>query len=108
MKDNWNSHYLRKSRHHTASGIPNKLYFLLETVGSHDYVHAWELADMDEVERELNAAGDAVDDADPGDNHDEHEYQDYFSYVVQMLDINYPNTWQEALSLYTRILALAE
>ena len=39
VREEWNNHYIRKSRHHIASGIPNTLYYLPDSVGTIDYKH---------------------------------------------------------------------
>ena len=36
VKDHWNSHYIRKSRYDTVSGLPDILYFLPEYNGKQD------------------------------------------------------------------------
>lgn len=100
-KDNWNSHHIRKSRNHTPSGIPNKLYFLPETIGCNDYKHAFDIADIEEVGIELNAF--SVD-----DGNESSDYQNYFQYAMQMLGIREPTSWQDGLSMYNRLLAVAE
>ena len=33
MKDEWNMHFIRKSRHNTVSGVPDELYYLPQTCG---------------------------------------------------------------------------
>lgn len=40
VKEHWNSHYIRKSRHDTVAGVPDILYFLPESVGFVDCVVA--------------------------------------------------------------------
>ena len=49
----WNNHYVRKSRHHTASGVPNTLFLLPETVGTIDHMHQYDVSDLEEIENEL-------------------------------------------------------
>ena len=36
VKREWNTHFIRKSRHDTASGIPDEFYFLPQGVGYQD------------------------------------------------------------------------
>ena len=36
VKREWNTHFIRKSRHDTVSGIPDELYFLPQGVGYQD------------------------------------------------------------------------
>ena len=31
VKDDWNMHFIRQSRHNTVSGVPDELYYLPQT-----------------------------------------------------------------------------
>jgi hypothetical protein len=55
VQSNWNNHYIRKSRYRTMAGIPNKLYFLPEEVGSEDYQKPFNPADLGEAEYEVHS-----------------------------------------------------
>ena len=33
VKDEWNMHFIRQSRHNTVSGVPDELYYLPQTRG---------------------------------------------------------------------------
>ncbi|XP_028405764.1 uncharacterized protein LOC114528336 [Dendronephthya gigantea] len=46
VQSNWNNHYIRKSRYQTVAGIPNKLYFLPEEIGSKDYKKPFHPVDL--------------------------------------------------------------
>lgn len=55
VKESWNSHYVRASRHYTYHGIPNKLYFTPESVGIDDHVELCAPSDISAVENEVDA-----------------------------------------------------
>ena len=95
IRDEWNNHYIRKSRHHTASGIPNTLYFLPEGVGTIDYKHPYSLEDLEEVNNELHS---------PDDSNKSLIYQEYLSYVNQTIGIAEQNSRMHAVELYHRLL----
>jgi hypothetical protein len=39
VKDYWNSHRIRKSKHAIISGVPDTMYFLPEEFGHNDCLH---------------------------------------------------------------------
>ena len=94
--EHWNTHYIRKSRHDTVSGRPNVLYVLPEKHGGINNLmfvvpgNELKYAKSHLIEREQ-----------------ENEYQEYFQYVVNSLNLQKPNHWREAVSLYERILSVA-
>ena len=99
IRDEWNNHYIRKSRHHTASGIPNTLYFLPESVGTTGYKHPYNLEDLEEVNNEIYS---------PNDSNESYIYQEYLSYVKGMISIAEPNTSMDAVELYQRLLQVTQ
>ena len=40
VKDHWNTHFIRGSRHETVSGRPDQLFFLPELHSAQDYKHS--------------------------------------------------------------------
>ena len=38
VREHWNSHYIRVSRYHTPSGIPDQLYFMPGSVNAVDHI----------------------------------------------------------------------
>ena len=99
VRDEWNNHYIRASRHDTASGIPNTLYFLPEGVGTMDYKHQYDLECLEEIKNELHL---------PDDLNESLIYQEYFSYAKQMIGVAEPNSWRDAVELYNRLLQVAQ
>ena len=68
VMEEWNNHYIRKSRFQTASGIPNNLFFLPESVGATDRKHPYNREDIEEINNELRIP----------ENDDSLIYQDFF------------------------------
>ena len=99
VRDEWNNHYIRKSRHHTASGIPNSLYFLPESVGTMDYKHQYNTEDLEEINNELHPSD---------DSNESLIYQEYLSYANQIIGIAEPNSWRDAVAQYHRLLEVAQ
>ena len=99
VREEWNNHYIRKSRHHTASGIPNTLYYLPDSVGTIDYKHQYNPEDLEEINLELNPFD---------DSNESLIYQEYFAYVNEMLGITEPSSWRDALALYHRLSTVAQ
>lgn len=97
VKDNWNSHYIRDSRFQTSHGIPDKLYFLPDSVGKEDHKHIFDTCDLQEAENEFSSC-----DSCPSD-----DYRSYVTYVVETLGISVPNDWREGLATYVRLTTVA-
>lgn len=97
----WNNHYVRKSRHHTASGVPNTLFLLPETVGTIDHMHQYDVSDLEEIENELGQS-------DADDSNESMLYHEYFTYVTEMLGLVAPKNWRDGLVMYDRLLAVAQ
>ena len=96
VKESWNTHYIRKSRHDTICGRPNAIHSLPEAHGGISglivNVPEDELAYANEhlIERE-----------------DESKYQDYFKYVMNTLNQQELGDWRGALQLYENLTAIA-
>ena len=96
IREHWNTHRIRRSRHDTINGTSDSLYYLPELHGVTDqfllpisgpesrYVHAHI------IERD-------------SDNY----FQDYFSYVSNLCHLGQPSYWKEALDLYNTLLQCA-
>ena len=91
----WNSHHIRPSRHNTIAGIPEILYYLPQNSGgincgipvSDEKIH--EVEHHCEMEQESN------------------QYDEYFHYVMEAERLFYPDTPDQSLALYERLLAVA-
>ena len=53
VKDEWNMHFIRQSRHNTVSGVPDELYYLPQTCGFEDCEFEVSADDI-EIENILN------------------------------------------------------
>ena len=105
VRSNWNTHYIRKSRYQTMAGIPEKLYFLPEEVGSKDYKKPFNPADVREAEYEVHSVDtDHSDDEDDEEN-ETSDYQRYFNYALQTLGIDHSTSWRESLHVYRTLLS---
>lgn len=89
IKEHWNTHYIRKSRHDTVSGRPDSLYYLPHCHGGGNHFI------MPIPEAEIHYARAHVIDL-----QDDNIHQDYFNYALQACNHNKPTNWREALELY--------
>ena len=98
VKESWNNHYVRRSRHYTAHGIPHQLFFFPESVDAADYQKGYAQRDFEEVESHINTAT---------ENESHQPYQEYFEYSTAMLGLQEPNTWGESLRMFQRLIEVA-
>ena len=99
IRTSQNSHYVRKSRNYTAHGIPDKIFFLAESVGTTDYKKPYEQSDLQEIELQVNI---------PAEYEIDNVYQEYFAYSSAMLRLQEAQNWRESLAMYERMIELAE
>ena len=96
VKEHWNSHYIRKSRHDTVAGVPDILYFLPESVGFVDCVVAVPHDKIKQVQSECEV-----------DHDDNNElYNEYFIHIMEANDWAFPENEKEALSLFQKFKLL--
>ena len=98
IKNSWNSHYVRKSRHHTPSGIPDQLFFLPESVHAENHGKLYQQTDIAAIERHITTS----------DNETHQLYQEYFQYNCAVLGLREPNTWRDSFSMFRRLVEVAE
>ncbi len=96
VKEHWNSHRIRKSRHETTAGRPDSLFFLPEHHGVTNLLNAVPQEEIDFVSEHVVYTNST------------NEYQEYFDYVMTTLGLNKPTTWEEAGNLYRQLLTTAE
>ena len=53
VREHWNSYYIRVSRYHTPSGIPDQPHFMPESVNAVDHIKAFDSNNLVEVRHEL-------------------------------------------------------
>ena len=97
VKDRWNTHYIRRSRHNTVTGRPDSLFFLPEYHGAVNNLLTRVAAnELECVSQQIIAEQFC------------NEYQEYFDYVSQGLNIAAPTTWKEAFQQYEQLTHIAE
>ncbi len=89
IKDHWNTHYIRGSRHETVKGRPDSLYYLPENHGGTPHLKV--IVPLNEFEYAKNHLVDEDED---------NNFQEYFKYVVETLALPTPRNWREALHMY--------
>ena len=86
VKEHWNSHRIRKSRHNTGPGRPYSLFYLPEFHGAvGNLLLNVPQSETDCVSQHINQRKNV------------NEYQDYFDYARNALGISLSNHWQEAV-----------
>lgn len=98
VKNHWNSHYIRKSRHDTVKGRPDS-FFLPELHKGRDNLL------LTVPHSEINFISQQS--ISEHDDDDDNEYQEYFRYVKETLDLLEPKTWHEALTMYNTMYSVA-
>ena len=89
VKDYWNSHRIRKSRHDTVAGRLDVLQYLPERSGGSENLK------LIVPEAEIAVISQEID-IDNGKN----DYQDYFEYVQNSLSLPDPKNANEALEVF--------
>lgn len=98
MKEYWNTHYIRSSRHETIPGVPDILYYLPERSGG---MNCLVPVNNDKiVEMELQHQGEEAEDENT-------LYQEYFHYVMDVEGIQYPNSPDDAVILFNYLIEKA-
>jgi len=98
LKEHWNSHYIRKSRHETVSGRPDILFNLPEDNGGEDNLKLEVPNAMFEYVRDDVITYDG----------EQNYYTEYFDYIRGELNINLPDTIEDAVSLFQVLIFHAE
>ena len=96
IKEHWNTHFIRKSRHDTISGRPDSLYYLPQLHGgSCNLSLPVPLCELDYVRSHVV------------ETEEENEYQEYFQYLAQTCNLSKPEHWRDALRQYYTIHSYA-
>ena len=98
VRERWNTHYIRRSRHNTQAGIPDEMFFLPESFNTADYKEDVTDEDLFQMKQQIVLNGNA------------NMYFEYFSEISSALPnhVSNPTTWRECLSLYRRLLRIAQ
>lgn len=97
VREHWNTHRIRDSKHDTVPGRPHELFLLPECSSGIDGlllpISTDELRyvsdNLLQSEEELN------------------EFEEYFDYIMANSNLVMPNNWREAESLYLQFNAVA-
>ena len=90
VKDQWNSHYIRRSRHDTIPGVPDFLYYLPENNGAIDCLVPVSQAKIYEVEAQCHM------------DVEEDFFKEYFEYIMEAEDWEYPTNVENAFDLFQK------
>ena len=94
VRDRWNKHYIRQSRHHTQGGIPDEMFFLPESFNTTDYKEEVTREDLLQMKQQLVF------------NENPNIHFEYFNEISNTLPnhVSNPTTWRDCLNLYRRLL----
>ena len=95
VKNHWNTHYIRKSRHDTIPGRPAELYYLPENNGFQDFKFAVTAQQLDDMGVYCEMPD------------EDNIYDEYFNYVVEIQDLQPPTKWRQALLLFENLMYVA-
>ena len=96
FRENWNTHYIRRSRHDTVPGRPDEHFYLPENVNAKDYL---QIVDDEKYQDMLNYCH---------DYYEESSHQDYFNTIFTLGSFRKPESWNDALVLYRDLVDIAE
>ena len=96
VKEHWNSHRIRKSRHETISGRPDSLFFLPEQHAATDFLSMVSQEEIYYVAQHVVCVNSS------------NQYHEYFHYVMLTLGLNRPAKWEEADNLCRQLMEKAE
>ena len=104
VKQEWNTHYIRQSRHNTVSGVPDELFFLPQ---SHGHTNCGIHISKDDIQNILDER-DIYAEADLAGNTVDSEMVEYFSYVVKEENLQHPpGSWSQAKAMYEKLIELS-
>ena len=86
VRDNWNTHYNKKSHHDTIPGRPDELFYLPENNGFEDF-----RCPFVQYNR-----------------HRRKHVMEYFNYALESLNLHCPTNWREALALFQHLIKVSQ
>ena len=105
VKDEWNSHYIRKSRHSAVGGIPDELFFLPEAQEYSDCGYEVTENDISCILAQRDIYAEAAESLD----RDDRELIRYFKYVIHNEGLQHPpRDWGEAKAVFRKIIEVAD
>lgn len=104
VKQEWNTHCIRKSRHCLVSGVPDELFFLPQ-------LHGHSNCGVQVSETDINGILNQKDiyaEAEVAMNDNDDEISDYFQYLIREENLQYPpQDWMQAKVMYEKIIELS-
>lgn len=97
VREHWNTHRIRDSKHDTVPGRPDELFLLPECSGGIDGLLLPISTDQ------LRFVSDNLFQSDEEIN----EFQEYFDYIMANSNFSMPSNWREAEWLYLQLIAIA-
>ena len=102
VKLQWNTHYIRRTRHDNIPGRPDELFFLPELSGGQNQ---GPLISDSEIDSAYSEEENLMEDAEIIMNDVDEVLVEYFEYVVHEENLLYPPTnWKEGRELFVHIL----
>ena len=96
VKEHLNCHYIRGWRHDTVKGIPNELFYLLELLGTENFLAPVSAQQGNHITENYYTV-----------TKNTNERQEYFQYAFQATGLLKLQNWREALYLYHDLLRFA-
>lgn len=101
VKEYWNSHRIRNSKHATVSGVPNMMYFLPEDFGHSDCLVPISPHKLTEMENRFEGFDGEDDESNP-------VFHEYFQYVMDNNGLSHPTSIHEAGFLFEKLIKFAK
>lgn len=96
VRDHWNTHYIRKSRHNTVPGRSDELFYLPENSGFEDFRCSITEQQLDDMAVYCTT------------DEEENIFLEYFNYALESLNLHRPTNWREALTLFQRLMQVSQ
>lgn len=96
VKEHWNTHHIRPSRHASVSGRPNSLFSFPEIQGGQNNLL------LEVPEYKFNYAANELVEVDHSNT-----YQEYFEHLILNSELEHGEDWRSALNLYRELLRIA-
>lgn len=101
----WNTHYIRRTRHETVPGRPDELFFLPEDSG---FTEQGKYISVHDVEEAYSGEENLLEDGESFATAVDEELTEYFKYVVENECLDYPpRNWLQGKELFNRKIQLA-
>ena len=81
LKEHWNTHYIRESRHNTVKGRPNELFYLPELRATEDFLAPVSAQQCSCITENCLSLAEST-----------NKYQEYFQYAFHAQDFQTPKT----------------